>query len=114
MTRSLAVEWGPKGIRLVGVAPGLFPTEGAWSRLHPGENVTEKRENEEIPLRRVGRHEELANLCSFLVSDHAGYINGDFITIDGGKWLQGAAGAYARSMQDWPEEKWQSIHPKKS
>ena len=108
MIRSLAVEWGPKGIRLVGVAPGPFPTEGAWSRLMPQERHREPIENG-IALRRVGRHEELADLCSFLVSDNAGFITGEAIVIDGGKMLQGAAGASAFNMQNWPDETWENL-----
>lgn len=108
MIRSLAVEWGPKQIRLVGVVPGSFPTEGAWSRLMPKERHSEPIENS-IALRRVGRHEELANLCAFLVSDQAGFITGDAVVIDGGKWLQGAAGPSAVTMQAWPEETWSKL-----
>jgi NAD(P)-dependent dehydrogenase (short-subunit alcohol dehydrogenase family) len=113
MIRSLAVEWGPKGIRLVGVAPGPFPTEGAWSRLMPKERHREPIENG-IALRRVGRHEELADLCTFLVSDHAGFITGEAIVIDGGKWLQGAAGASAFNMQNWSDETWENLRKRTS
>jgi NAD(P)-dependent dehydrogenase (short-subunit alcohol dehydrogenase family) len=113
MIRSLAVEWGPKGIRLVGVAPGPFPTEGAWSRLMPKERHREPVENG-IALRRVGRHEELADLCTFLVSDNAGFITGEAIVIDGGKWLQGAAGPSAVNMQNWPDETWENLRKPKS
>jgi NAD(P)-dependent dehydrogenase (short-subunit alcohol dehydrogenase family) len=111
MIRSLAVEWGPKGIRLVGVAPGPFPTEGAWSRLMPSERQQEPIENG-IALRRVGRHEELADLCTFLVSDNAGFITGEAIVIDGGKRLQGAAGISAYHMQEWTDETWNNIRAK--
>lgn len=108
MIRSLAVEWGPQGIRLVGVVPGPFPTEGAWSRLMPKERHPDPIENG-IALRRVGRHEELANLCAFLVSDQAGFITGEAVVIDGGKWLQAAAGPSAVTMQAWPEETWSKL-----
>lgn len=108
MIRSLAVEWGPKGIRLVGVAPGPFPTEGAWSRLMPKERHGEPIE-QSIALRRLGRHEELADLCAFLVSDSASFITGESIVIDGGKWLQGAAGPSAVRMQGWTDEAWANI-----
>lgn len=108
MIRSLAVEWGPKGIRLVGVAPGPFPTEGAWSRLMPKERHAEPIEHS-VALRRLGRHDELADLCTFLVSDNADFITGEAIVIDGGKWLQGAAGPSALRMQGWPEETWNNI-----
>src|SRR5690606_25642201 len=90
LTRSLAVEWGKYGIRTNAIAPGPFPTEGAWSRLLPG-NLKEKFDlTKKIPLGRLGEHHELANLASFLLSDYAGFINGEVITIDGGEWLQGA------------------------
>lgn len=89
LTRSLAVEWAPYGIRQVAIAPGPFPTEGAWSRLAPTPELEQKMMNR-IPLERVGDKEELSNLAAFLISDYAGYINGDVITIDGGEWLQGA------------------------
>lgn len=108
MVKSLAVEWGPKGIRLVGVAPGPFPTEGAWSRLMPPERQRHAPE-EGVALRRLGRHEEFADLCTFLVSDNAGFITGEVVQIDGGKMLQGAAGAFAATMQAWPAASWESL-----
>ncbi|MFC7679385.1 SDR family oxidoreductase [Paenibacillus sp. GCM10028914] len=89
LTRSLAVEWARYGIRHVAIAPGPFPTEGAWSRLSPTPEFEEKMINR-VPLARVGDKEELGNLAAYLISDYAGYINGDVITIDGGEWLQGA------------------------
>ncbi len=88
MTRSLAVEWGKYGIRLNAIAPGPFPTEQAWENLVPP--GFEEKWRKRIPLGRTGRHEELANLASYLVSDFADYINGDCITIDGGEWICGA------------------------
>jgi NAD(P)-dependent dehydrogenase (short-subunit alcohol dehydrogenase family) len=90
MTRSLAVEWAKYGIRHVAIAPGPFPTKGAWKRLAPPGLGIEKKMRDRIPLKRFGEHIELANLASYLVSDGASYINGDVITIDGGEWLQGA------------------------
>jgi len=108
MTRSLAVEWGPKGIRLNAVAPGLFPTAGAWERLYPPGSQVEPQERG-VPLRRVGEHIELANLFAYLASDESGYITGDLIVIDGGRWMQGIGGAGMRAMQDWTEEQWDAI-----
>ncbi|RUT28654.1 SDR family oxidoreductase [Paenibacillus zeisoli] len=89
LTRSLAVEWAPYGIRQAAIAPGPFPTEGAWSRLSPTPELEEQMINR-VPMRRVGSADELANLAAYLISDYAGYINGEVVTIDGGEWLQGA------------------------
>jgi NAD(P)-dependent dehydrogenase (short-subunit alcohol dehydrogenase family) len=108
MIKSLAVEWGPKGIRLVGVVPGPFPTEAAWSQLMPPERHSAPPEAG-VALRRLGRHDELADLCTFLVSDNAGFITGEVVVIDGAKMLQGAAGTSAATMQEWPESVWESI-----
>lgn len=86
ITRSLAVEWAEYGIRTVAIAPGPFPTEGAFSRLMPTAEA-ERQMREQIPMKRFGEHHELAELAAFLVSDVAGYINGECVTIDGGDWL---------------------------
>ena len=105
MTRSLAVEWGPKGIRLNAIAPGPFQTKGAWDRLIPNKEL-EAAWLGRIPLGRVGAHRELADLAAFLISDGAGYINGEVVTIDGGEWLKGA-GQFsimdALSDKEWDE-----------
>lgn len=89
MTRSLAVEWGRKyGIRCNAVAPGPFPTKGAWDRLFPEAMRDQFDPANRVPLQRVGDHQELANLVAYLMSDYAAYINGEVITIDGGEWLE--------------------------
>lgn len=89
LTRSLAVEWAPYGIRQTAIAPGLFPTDGAWSRLAPTPELSAKLVNR-VPLGRVGDKDELANLAAYLISDYASFVNGEVITIDGGEWLKGA------------------------
>ncbi len=113
MTKSLAVEWGPKGIRTCAIVPGPFPTPGAWERLMPKERGGNDQLAKTIPLRRVGEHSELANLAAFLVSDGAAYINGDAIVIDGGKMLQsGGGGASTATMLDWTDAQWDAIRQK--
>lgn len=104
MTRSLAVEWGKYGIRSNAIAPGPFPTKGAWERLLPGDLAEKFDFKNRVPLKRVGEHQELANLAAFLVSDFSGYINGEVITIDGGEWLQGA-GQFS-ALEAVPNEMW--------
>jgi NAD(P)-dependent dehydrogenase (short-subunit alcohol dehydrogenase family) len=89
MTRSLAVEWGGRGVRLNAIAPGPFPTPGAWERLVPKPEMADMIEARN-PLGRPGKHIELANLASYLMSDYSAYMNGEVVTIDGGEWLKGA------------------------
>ena len=111
MTRSLAVEWAKYGIRTVAIAPGPFPTEGAWSRLAPPGLGIKKKMINRIPLKRVGEHHELANLASYLVSDQAGYINGEVVTIDGGEWLQGAG--EMNELEKIPKAAWKLMQMKR-
>lgn len=106
MIRSLAVEWGPRGIRLVAIAPGPFPTPGAWSRLRVDERQGKGGPAARNPLGRVGEHDELANLAAFLVSDQAGYINGEMVTIDGGAHLRTSG---AEDLLGWTEQDWQAM-----
>jgi NAD(P)-dependent dehydrogenase (short-subunit alcohol dehydrogenase family) len=106
MTKSLAVEWGPKGIRLVAVAPGSFPTEGASSRLSTSTNAGNSAGNG-VPLRRNGEHAEFANLCAFLVSDLAAYITGETVVIDGGRRYLGGSRAGVTEMLEWSDEDWE-------
>ncbi len=105
MTRSLAVEWARHNIRLNAIAPGPFPTEGAWSRLMPSPEVEVQMRNRH-PMRRFGRHEELANLAAYLVSDASAYIHGECVVIDGGQWLRGA-GEF-NDLLELPEQAWEA------
>jgi NAD(P)-dependent dehydrogenase (short-subunit alcohol dehydrogenase family) len=107
MTRSLAVEWGKFGIRSNAIAPGPFPTKGAWDRLLPGDLAEKFDFKNRVPLKRVGDHQELANLAAFLVSDFSSYINGEVITIDGGEWLQGAG--QFNGLEAIPDDLWESF-----
>jgi len=111
LTRSLAVEWGPRGIRMNAIAPGPVPTEGAFSRLIPSESL-EELAKQRVPLRRFGEPREIADLAAFLVSDGAGYINGEVVTIDGGEWLQGA-GEFNYVGQMMTDEMWAMFKPGK-
>jgi NAD(P)-dependent dehydrogenase (short-subunit alcohol dehydrogenase family) len=111
MTRSLAVEWGPKGIRLNAIAPGPFPTPGAWERLVPNPELAREFETRN-PLGRAGRHIELANLASFLLADESGYINGEVVTIDGGEWLKGAG--QFNFLSRLTDAEWDALRPRKA
>ena len=103
MTKSLAVEWGPKGIRTVAIAPGAFPTAGAAGQLRPeGRDQGWKSRN---PLGRVGEHSELADLASFLISDGASYINGEMVVQDGGAHLRGSG---AEDLLRWTDAQWEA------
>ena len=90
LTRSLAVEWAKYKIRSNAIAPGPFPTKGAWERLLPGELKEKFDPSKKVPVGRVGEHHELSNLAAYLLSDFSSYINGEVITIDGAEWLKGA------------------------
>ena len=102
MTKSLAVEWGPRGIRTVAIAPGAFPTAGASGQLRPeGRDEGWSSKN---PLGRVGEHSELADLASFLISDRAGYINGEMVVQDGGAHLRSSG---AEDLLQWTDAQWE-------
>lgn len=107
MTRSLAVEWAKYNIRSNAIAPGPFPTEGAWSRLLPGDLVKKFDPAKKVPVGRVGEHQELANLAAYLMSDYSSYVNGEVVTIDGGEWLQGA-GEF-NNLEAIPQEMWDML-----
>ncbi|WP_027000064.1 SDR family oxidoreductase [Eisenibacter elegans] len=112
LTRSLATEWGKYKIRCNAIAPGPFPTKGAWDRLFPTEALppefVEKAKPENaIPLQRYGEHQELANLAAYMMSDYAGYLTGEVITLDGGEWLQNASSM--NHLRMIPNEMWDAI-----
>ncbi len=107
MTRSLAVEWAKYNIRFNAIAPGPFPTKGAWDRLLPGDLQEKFDMRKKVPLRRAGEHQELANLAAYLVSDYSAYMNGEVVTIDGGEWLQGA-GEF-NMLEEIPQEMWDML-----
>jgi NAD(P)-dependent dehydrogenase (short-subunit alcohol dehydrogenase family) len=107
LTRSLAVEWAKYNIRFNAIAPGPFPTQGAWSRLFP-EDIAKKIDPlSRIPLNRFGEHHELANLASYMISDFSSYMNGEVVTIDGGEWIKGA-GEF-NNLENIPSEMWDAI-----
>jgi len=107
MTRSLAVEWAKYGMRFNAVAPGPFPTKGAWDRLLPGHLREKFDPARRVPLKRTGEHIELANLVSYLISDYSAYINGEVITIDGGEWLYGAG--QFNAFEQITDEEWDRL-----
>ena len=112
LTRSLAVEWAKYNIRSNAIAPGPFPTEGAWSRLLPGELVKKFDPAQRVPLKRVGEHQELANLAAYLMSDYSAYVNGEVITIDGGEWLRN--GGEFSHLEMVPKEMWELLEKTRS
>jgi NAD(P)-dependent dehydrogenase (short-subunit alcohol dehydrogenase family) len=103
MTKSLAVEWGPKGIRTVAIAPGAFPTAAASHQLRPeGRDEGWAARN---PLGRAGEHRELADLASFLISDGGAYINGEMVVVDGGSHLRSSG---AEDLLQWTDAQWRA------
>ena len=112
MTKSLAVEWGPHGIRLNSIAPGPFPTEGAWARLMPKtgdkkSDISEDAERSNVPLGRVGKKDELGNLATFLMADGCEYLTGQTIAIDGAQYITG--GGTFSMMSSFKDEDWEAI-----
>jgi NAD(P)-dependent dehydrogenase (short-subunit alcohol dehydrogenase family) len=115
MTRSLAVEWAKYAIRMNAIAPGPFPTEGAWQRLFPTDAFPPHLQEHfadygKVPIKRVGHHQELANLAAYLMSDFSAFVNGEVVTIDGGEWLHGAGEFNHLTVVD--NETWDEIAKK--
>ncbi len=106
MTKSLAFEWAKYGIRLNAIAPGPFPTKGAWDRLFPEELSKKFSFENRIPLKRTGEHQELANLAAYLISDYSAYMTGEVITLDGGEVLNGGQFNFLGEVTD---EQWDTI-----
>ncbi len=106
MTRSLAAEWGNRGIRLNAISPGPFPTKGAWDRLAPGGKGANMMES--IPMKRTGELSELANLATFLMADGVDYLTGEIITIDGAQWLN-HAGNFYEMLKDVTDQEWEQL-----
>lgn len=107
MTRSLAVEWAKYNIRFNAIAPGPFPTKGAWDRLVPGNLKEELDITKQVPLKRVGDHQELANLAAYMISDFADYMNGEVVTLDGGEWLN--TGGEFNNLEIVPKQMWDAL-----
>lgn len=107
LTRSLAVEWAKYGIRSNAIAPGAFPTKGAMERLLPPQLQHLTDMTTKVPMGRLGKHEELGNLASYMVSDYASFLNGEVITLDGGEWLQGAG--QFNFLQQIPDAMWDAL-----
>lgn len=112
LTRSLAAEWAKYNIRSNAIAPGPFPTQGAWDRLFPGDVAEKIDPLKRIPLKRFGEHQELANLAAYLMSDYSAYMNGEVVTIDGGEWLYGA-GEF-NGLEAVPQELWDQLEKMRS
>jgi NAD(P)-dependent dehydrogenase (short-subunit alcohol dehydrogenase family) len=113
LMRSLAMEWGPKGIRTNSVSPGIFPTPGASARLYPDPKEYEAQVGR-VPMRRVGVHSELADLCAYLMSEYASFINGDCITMDGGAALLEGGGGTVQYLQSWGPDQWEEFRTRAS
>ena len=111
MTRSLAVEWGPKNIRLVAIAPGPFPTPGAWNQLMPAARASAASPVGRVPLGRTGRPPELANLAAYLICDEAGYISGETVAIDGAAHLRSSG---AEDLLEWGDDEWAALRARRT
>jgi len=107
LTRSLASEWIKYGVRSNAIAPGPFPTKGAWDRLFPKPISTFFNFEKTLPMKRYGDHQELANLAAYMISDYAGYMNGEVVTLDGGEWIHNAG--QFNKLEKIPNKVWAVI-----
>ena len=104
LTRSLAAEWIKYNIRTNAIAPGPFPTKGAWDRLFPKPLSSIINFEKTLPMKRYGNHQELANLAAYMVSDYSGYMNGEVVTLDSGEWIKNAG--QFNKLEKIPNKAW--------
>ncbi|ABD81637.1 SDR family oxidoreductase [Saccharophagus degradans] len=91
VTRCLALEWGEHGIRVNSLVPGPIEGTEGMKRLAPTPELMELAK-QSVPLQRLGKPEDIGNMCMYLASEQAAYVSGAIIPVDGGWSLAGASG----------------------